>query len=315
MARIVTLTPNPALDVATSTDEVTPEHKLRCTQMLLDPGGGGLNVARVVHELAGQSLAIYPRGGPTGDILSQLLGEKGVSSRALPVAGLTRQSFTVAETLTGREYRFVLPGHTLAQAEWQALLTALEEEARGAGCVVLSGSLPPGVPEDFYAQAALAMRRLGVRVAVDTSGAPLARALEAGVFLAKPNRREFEALTGLSGADVPALAAAARDFVQRGRVEVLVLSLGAGGALLTTADVQLRATPPPVEAKSSVGAGDSFVAGMVHSLMRGEAPQEAFRWAVASGTAALLTPGTELCRREDVERLRGQVRVVPVVAG
>jgi len=292
---------------------VTPEHKLRCGEARFDPGGGGLNVARVVRELGGDSLALYPRGGPTGALLEQLLEARGVPRRAISIAGFTRESFTVLETRSGQEYRFVLPGPVLTQAEWQACLDALAEAAVGAGFIVASGSLPPGAPGDFYARVARVAKGLGGRCVVDGGGEALKAALAEGVYFAKPNRREFRDMTGVKGDDAASLAPAARAFVEKGAAEVLVVSMGADGALLTTRDAQLRAVPPPVQTSSSVGAGDSFVAGMSYALSRGLAPAEAFRWGVASGTAALITPGTELCRRGDVERLLAQVRPEPVL--
>lgn len=314
MPPIVTLTLNPALDVSTATAHVSPEHKLRCDAARFDPGGGGLNVARVVRELGGDSLALYPRGGPSGALLEQLLDARGVPRRAISIAGFTRESFTVLEKNSGQEYRFVLPGPVLTEAEWQACLDMLAEASVGAGFIVASGSLPPGAPVDFYARVARVAKGLGVRCVVDSGGETLKAALAEGVYFAKPNRREFRELTGVAGDDVASLAPAARSFVEKGAVEVLVVSMGADGALLTTRDTQLRAVPPPVETSSSVGAGDSFVAGMSYALARGLPPTEAFRWGVASGTAALITAGTELCRRGDVERLLAQVRPEPVGA-
>lgn len=312
MPTIVTLTLNPALDVSTAAAHVTPEHKLRCDTARFDPGGGGLNVARVVRELGGEALALYPRGGPTGALLEQLLDARGVPRRAIAIAGFTRESFTVLDKGSGQEYRFVLPGPVLTEPEWQACLDTLSEAATGAGFIVASGSLPPGAPLDFYARVARVAKRLGVRCVVDAGGEALQAALAEGVYLAKPNRREFRDMTGVASDDVAALAPAARAFVEKGSAEVLVVSMGADGALLTTRDEQLRAVPPPVETSSSVGAGDSFVAGMSYALARGLAPTEAFRWGVACGTAALITPGTELCRRGDVERMLAQVRPEPV---
>jgi 6-phosphofructokinase 2 len=315
MPPIVTLTVNPAVDVATSTPEVRHEHKLRCGPTRFDPGGGGLNVARVVRELGGEALAVYPRGGPAGELLERLLEEKGVRRHPIPIAGLTRESFTVTETASGREFRFVLPGPALLAAEWQACLDTLEGCAAGAAYVVASGSLAPGVPVDFYARVARVARKLGARLVLDTSGEPLRAALEEGVFLAKPNRREFQGLTGTRTDELTALATAAQAVVHRGSAAVLVVSLGADGALLTTRDVQLQARTPPVQVASSVGAGDSFVGAMTLALASGQAVPEAFRSGVAAGTAALLTPGTDLCRREDVERLLGDIRPRPLRSG
>ncbi|NVJ24234.1 1-phosphofructokinase family hexose kinase [Myxococcus sp. AM011] len=315
MAHIVTLTLNPAIDVATSVPEVTPEHKLRCGTVRRDPGGGGINVARVVRELGGESIAVYTRGGVTGLLLEELLEAKGLLRRSIPVEGATRESFTVAEGTSAREYRFILPGPVLSEREWQRCLSAVGEVATGAAFIVASGSLPQGVPEDFYARVARLGKGLGVRVVVDTSGTPLSVALEEGVFLAKPNRRELRELTGMKAEDLDSQAAAARELVARGRAEVLAVSMGADGALLTTRDTQLRASPPPVETHSSVGAGDSFVAGLTLSLSRGQSYSDALRWGIASGTAALLSQGTDLCLRADVERLFTRVVAVPLARG
>jgi 6-phosphofructokinase 2 len=312
MPQIVTLTLNPAIDLATSVREVTPEHKLRCGPVRRDPGGGGINVARVVRELGGESIAVYTRGGPTGHLLEHLLEEKGLLRRSIPVEGYTRESFTVSEGTSSREYRFILPGPTLSEREWQRCLEAVAEVAVGAAFIVASGSLTPGVPEDFYARLARMGKRQGVRVVVDTSGPALMAALEEGVFMAKPNRRELKELTGMPTEDLATQAAAARELVARGRAQVLAVSMGADGALLTTAQGQLRATPPPVETHSSVGAGDSFVAGLTLALARGGTPDEALRWGIASGTAALLSQGTDLCHRADVERLFTLVKAVPL---
>ncbi|AKF80691.1 phosphofructokinase [Myxococcus fulvus 124B02] len=312
MAHIVTLTLNPAIDVATSVPEVTPEHKLRCGSVRRDPGGGGINVARVVRELGGESIAVYTRGGATGLLLEELLEEKGLLRRSIPVEGSTRESFTVAEGNSAREYRFILPGPVLTEREWQRCLDAVGEVAQGAAFIVASGSLPQGVPEDFYARVARLAKKLGVRCVVDTSGKALAAALEEGVFLAKPNRRELRELTGMQVEHLDAQASAARELVARGRAQVLAVSMGADGALLTTRDVQLRASPPPVETHSSVGAGDSFVAGVTLALARGQSLEEALRWGIACGTAALLSQGTDLCARADVERLFTLVKALPV---
>ncbi len=310
MKPIVTLTINPTIDLATSTAEVTPEHKLRCEPERRDPGGGGLNVARVIHELGGEALALYPRGGPTGELMEQLLESKGLRRWPISISGHTRENFTVTDRKSGREFRFVMPGPTLSEPEWQRCLEAVSTVAADADFIVASGSLAPGMPEDFYARVAQVARKQNARLVLDTNGGPLRAALEEGVYLAKPNRREFRDMTNVAEDNPEAMAAAARSFVEQGRAELLVVSMGAEGALLTTRQGQCRATPPKVETQSSVGAGDSFVGGMTLGLARGLAPEEAFRWGIASGTATLLTTGTELCRRADTERLFAQVRIV-----
>ena len=311
MARIVTLTVNPALDASTSVPYVLPDQKLRCGPPRYEPGGGGINVARAVTRLGGDVLACFPVGGPAGDLLTRLLAGEGVRHRPVPVAGWTRENVNVLEEVSGRQFRFCMPGHTLAPPEWSGLLdlvTALEPAPQ---FLVASGSLPPGVPADFYARLAAAARAKGIRVVLDTSGEPLAAAVERGVFLLKPSLREFQALTGGREPDDASLARAASDAVKRGWCEVLVLSLGAGGALWATASGRERLAAPAVPVKSSVGAGDSLVAGIVHSLADGRSIGEAVRFGVAAGAASVMNPGTELCHREDVERLCPQVLASP----
>ncbi|MGM0574132.1 MAG: 1-phosphofructokinase family hexose kinase [Myxococcota bacterium] len=312
MKPIVTLTINPALDSFTSADEVRSRIKIRCDAPRFDPGGGGINVARAVRRLGGDALAHYPSAGHTGLLLDDLLAREGVTCCAHRVEGTTRQSFHVLDRSTRREYRFVPPGPELSGADWRACLDDLGSREDAPEWIVASGSLGPGVPDDFYARAARAAADLGARFVLDSSGPPLREALGAGVYLAKPNRREFAAAYDLDPDDEEALGRRARSLVEDGCVDVLVVTLGGDGALLTWAEGQLRAHTPSVELQSDVGAGDSFVGGLTLALARGESMEDAFRAGVAAGTAALLTPGTELCRREDADRLRDEVRVEPL---
>jgi len=306
-SRIVTLTLNPAVDIACSTPRVEPEEKLRTTGEYYDPGGGGVNVARVIHDLGGDARAIILVGGATGLLYEELLGGHGVPYDALPIRGRTRVALNVREASTGREYRFVPEGPVIADDEWQAVLTALETVQ--AGWIVASGSLPRGVPEDFYARAAAIAARRGQRFVLDCSGAPLRAALRHGVALAKPSRREFEALVGHALPDNAALAAAALEMVRAGAVEMLVVSLGGAGALLATASGGTFLPALEVAVLSAVGAGDSFLAAMVVSLARGEAPDIAFAWGMAAGAAAVASAGTAHPDPRRVEaffrRLRG----------
>lgn len=311
--RIATLTLNPALDVSTAVDRVRPTHKLRCETPRYDPGGGGINVARVIHQLGGEAVAVFPVGGGTGDMLRDLLAHEGVTIVPVPMAGRTRVSFTVHETTREDEYRFVLPGPELGPEEWQSCRAALARI--GPDYLVASGSLPPGLPATTYAELADLARARGVRLVVDASGEALRAAFGHGAYLVKPSLRELEDMLGTDLSDPARQEAVCRDLIARGACEVLALTLGAEGALLTWAGGQLRLPSPKVEVRSAVGAGDSFVAAMVFKLAA-EAPlAEAFRYGIAAGAAALLTPGTELCRREDVERLYAGLRAQAPVGG
>lgn len=307
MQRIVTLTMNPALDTSSTVEHVVPEHKLRCQAPRCDPGGGGLNVARAIQKLGGTSLAFYPAGGPTGQILRDLLEQEGVPQQPMPIAGWTRENFTILEDASGQQYRFGMPGPTLHEAEWRQCLEVVARGTPPPQYLVASGSLPPGIPDDFYAQLVRTVRNRSVRVIVDSSGAALRAAVQEGVYLIKPNLRELGQLAGSDLTDEIQQEAAARKLVQEGRCEIVVVSLGAAGALFVHEGGCERVRSPTVPIQSKVGAGDSMTAGMVLSLARGLPIREAVRFGIAAGAAAVMTPGTELCRREDTERLYAHI--------
>jgi 6-phosphofructokinase 2 len=308
---IVTLTPNPAIDVSASVDYVVPDHKLRCGTPTYEPGGGGVNVARAVHKLGGAALAVFPAGGPAGALLGRLLQAEGLACRALPIAGWTRENTNITERVTRRQFRFVMPGPTLAVHEWRAILEQVGRLDPAPRYLVASGSLPPGVPGDFYGQLARAVAGRGVRLVLDAPGEALRHALPAGPFMLKPSLREFEQLTGEEGCEESRLPTLAGRLLEQGRCELLVLSLGARGVFWMSASGRGRLTSPAVPVRSSVGAGDSMVAGIVLALARGRDLPDAVRFGVAAGAASVMNPGTELCRPDDVERLYGEIVAVP----
>lgn len=310
-APIVTLTMNPALDVSSTVDRVVSEHKLRCGPSRFDPGGGGVNVSRAILNLGGHSVAVYPLGGPTGQAYRGFLEEAGVIGRVITIAGNTRESFTVDETTTGEQYRFVLQGPTFREPEWRACLSVVADHLPVGGFLVASGSLPPGVPDDFYAMLARIGHEHHIRVVVDASGPALAAALDQGVFLIKPSRDELAELVDAPGElDRPEQVEAARTIVVDGRAQVVALTLGAGGAVLVTAEDELHLPTPKVDVASAVGAGDAFLAGLVLRLAEGRPLADAFRTAVAAGSATAMLPATELCRAEDVSRLEEELAAV-----
>ena len=301
MEPIVTLTLNPSIDVQWELDRMEPERKLRASAPLNFPGGGGVNVARVANVLGGMAIAVFACGSSTGYLLRELVDRHALLTRVVPIAGRTRVSATVFERSTGQEYRINPPGPALTEAEWEACLAAVFDLK--ARYIVASGSLPPGVPEGFYARVARRAKTLGRRLILDTSGEALRMALEEGVYLVKPNARELRelfAVTKATGADLEGMAS---ELIASGRVEVVAVSLGADGAFLCSADGTRRLSTPKVDVKSAVGAGDSFVGGITVGLARGLPVASTFALGVAAGTAAVLTAGSELCRREDVERL------------
>lgn len=310
--RTLTLTPNAALDIWTTTPRITPGPKLRCTPPDEDPGGGGINVSRVIHRLGGDTLALFVAGGRAGDAVADALARDGVPAVRIAMAGTTRQSFSVREDATGEVFRFVTPGPDLQISEAQALLDRLDDCAAGAALVVGSGSLPPGAPDDFWAQAAARTRAAGARFVLDT-GVGAVAALRAGVFVFRENADVIARVAGraLAWPDQVADWASAR--VHDGSAEMIIATEGAQGALLVTADRRIILSPPHVTVQSAIGAGDSFVGGFCHGLTTGHSPEDALRLGVATAAATMLTPGTALCRKEDALRLMdecGEARTV-----
>jgi 6-phosphofructokinase 2 len=306
---IVTVTINPAIDIFVNVARVEPTRKLRCSAPKRDPGGGGINVARVAHRLGGSVTAIYPTGGAIGKLLHRLVEREGIDSLVTPSHVETRENFTAYEETTGEQYRFVLPGSALHRAEWEAVLHKLTTLPEKPKFVVASGSVPPGVPEDFFARVARQAKQLGAQCVIDTSGSALKTALIEGVALIKPNLVELSDLVGAPLDTEDARVAACRKLITDGRVEAVALTLGEQGALLVTADKVYRAQPMSIEPVSTVGAGDSFLGGLVAALATNNSLQQAFRVAVAAGSAAVLSPGTELCRKDVVQRLLPEVKV------
>lgn len=303
MKRIVTLTLNPSIDVACQAEVVEPTHKTRCYAPRYDAGGGGINVSRAIAKLGGHSTALFAKGGLTGAWLDKLLEAQGIERFGLPIEGIIRESFTVTENNTGLQYRFNMPGPQLAEGEWQRCIDAVCQVEPKPDYLVLSGSLPPGVPDDFYGQIAANFRHSQTRVVVDTSGRSLQKALEAGVYLCKPNRRELGQVVDEELKSRETLLEAARFQVENHQAEVVAVSLADEGMLWVSKTNYEFIPAPKVKVVSAVGAGDSSVAGMVLGLAQDWSLAKAIRYGIAAGTAAVLTPGTELCRKEDTDRI------------
>jgi len=311
---IVTLTINPAIDIFVNVGRVESTRKLRCSPPKRDPGGGGINVARVAHRLGADVTAIYPIGGQIGKLLHRLVEREDIASLVTPSHVETRENFTAYEESTGEQYRFVLPGSPLHRAEWEAVLDRLASLPERPKFVVASGSVPPGAPDDFFARVARHAKALGAKTVIDTSGKALAAVLDEGVTVIKPNLIELmEFVAAPLDCDEDRIAAC-RKLAADGRAEIVALTLGENGALLVTAKRAWRALPVAIEPVSTVGAGDSFLGGLVAALAAGKPLDEAFRVAVAAASAAVMTPGTGLCQPEDVKRLLPKVKIREVEA-
>lgn len=300
-SRILTLTVNPALDLATEAESVQPVHKIRTVGEHYDAGGGGINVARVIHELGGVTLALFVAGGATGRMIEQMLSETGVPWQCIPFGGTTRISLTVRERSSGLEYRFVPQGPAFVAADGDRILGALAELE--AQWVVASGSLPPGLASDFYARAAKIAAARGARFALDTSGAALKETLGHGIDLLKASLGEFESIVGHEVRDPAAQCRHAKDMVRAGQARMIALTLGRDGALLATADDVIRLPALAVTERSAVGAGDSFLAGLVLGLAQGRSNRDALRMALATAAAAVASAGTARVDRSKVEAL------------
>jgi len=305
MAKIVTLTLNPTVDLSSDAEAVRPVRKVRTRNERFDPGGGGVNVARVIAKLGGDVEAIYLAGGEIGALLDRLLAEQGIARHRIAIEGQTRVGYIVHEQTTGLEYRFVPEGPRIAAADCRACLAALAE--RRADYVVCSGSLPGGAPADTYVRFAEAAAAQGAKFVLDSSGDGLRTTLETdNVYLVKPSLGELEQFVGRKlGPDEAADAAAS--IVARGLAELVAVTLGADGAILARQGEVVRLPAIPVRVNSAVGAGDSFLAAMVWALSEGRSIPDAFHLGVAAGAAAAMTPGTELCRADDVWTLYDRV--------
>jgi len=310
---IVTLTLNPALDMSTQVPDLVPDHKLRCTEPLLDPGGGGLNVSRAIAALGGDSLALVALGGLTGDRLAGLIRAEGVPFLALSAPGETRQSLTVTEASTGRQYRFMLPGPVWHAEDQQRVFGLLRASARPGAFGVISGSQPPGVPADFPAQLSAAMP--GLMIVLDTSGPALAEAVAnpiPGLNILRMDGAEAERLAGGPLPRREDTADFAQSLVRRGVARRVVVARGADGNVLADADGRLFAHAAKVTVVSTVGAGDSFVGALVLMLARGAEAGTALSYACAAASAAVASDATRLCRPQDVQRLLPQCSVMAV---
>ncbi|MDU0370580.1 1-phosphofructokinase family hexose kinase [Hymenobacter endophyticus] len=303
MPRIITLTLNPTVDKSTTADHIVPDQKLRCAAPKFEPGGGGINVSRALRRLGSESVAVFPAGGPSGTMLQQLLAQEQLQYRAVETQGNTRENFIVVDSTTSQQYRFGMPGTELRPEEQQRVLEALRELAAGTEFLVISGSLPPGVEPELLVRVVRAAKSMGVKVVADTSGPALQAVLQEGVYLAKPNVGELSKLAGVDELDNEAVAQAAQQLVQEGKAEILVVSLGPQGACLVSQNSIDHVPAPAVKKRSTVGAGDSMVAGLVHGLSTGLSLPEVARLGVACGSAATMNPGTELFRKDDVDRL------------
>lgn len=309
MRRVLTITLNPAIDITTAVPELLPGRKLRCETPRIDPGGGGINASRVIKELGGASTALVAVAGATGALMRELLADAGVEAVFLDADGMTRQSFAVHDRATGEQFRFVLPGPTQDAAFAERALARVSKLLADGEYpyVVASGSLPPGLADDFYGSTAELVHSRGSRLILDTSGPALKAALGRGVFLVRPDFAEAKTLAADLGADAEGPETVARSILDRGGAEVMIVTLGADGALLVSEGGSVYIRPPRVRVVSAVGAGDSFVGALSFALAEGWPLERACAYGVAAAAAAVTTEATELAHKPDVDRLFARI--------
>lgn len=301
--RVITLTVNPVIDKSVSVAGIRPNSKLRCTSPTYHPGGGGVNVSRALKKLGHDSLCIYLAGGSPGEHLKQLLDKENIEQLAVPINGWTRDNLAVFDTMTKQQYRFVIPGPFVEKKEWEILLNQLEQTLAEDDYLVASGKLSPGIPDDFYAQVASIVQKKHARFILDTSGEALIQASKSHIYLMKPNLGELSTLCGIESISVVDLESIAKNFLDSHDCEILVVSLGAKGALLATKHNMEYIPAPAVLQKTAIGAGDSMVAGMIASLLEGKTLSDMVKYGVACGAAATMYEGTQLCKKVDADTL------------
>lgn len=308
---IGTITLNPSIDEHIVIDKLVKDDAIRARETRRDPGGKGINVSRAVKELGGQTIALGVAGGCAGYMLRSLMAEKGIAFDTLELPQESRINVIITDRSDRTQTRISAPGPRLSLAEVDSFIDRVLAYKPAPRWWVLGGNLPPGAPNDLYVRLVRELQGRGAKCLLDADDEVLKLGVQAKPYLIKPNEYEFERLVGRPLPDEAAMLQAAREIVSSG-VEVVAATLGRKGALVITPTQAFRASSPPVEVKSKVGAGDSFLAGCVLALSQGRPLEEALRLAMAAGTAAVMNEGTQLCRKEDVESMITRVKVEPV---
>ncbi len=302
--QVLTITMNPALDKSTGAKHIEPTKKIRCDEPVFTPGGGGVNVSRAIKKLGGVSTAWYLAGGSSGDKYEKLVEKEGIKQRKFDIPVDTRENVMVYDKTTSKNYRFGMPGPNIDKKIADLLLDEIQRMDDRPDYIVASGSLPRGIPVDFYRQLGEICSLHEIKLVLDTSGEPLKQALKAKVFMLKPNLRELATLAGKDAIIGMEQEGLAKKLLDEGRCENIVLSLGAKGAMFAQHKSEIEyVIPPTIPIVSTVGAGDSMIAGIMMGLMNGYSGKNAVQYGTAAGTAATMTPGAELCKKEDTEKI------------
>jgi 6-phosphofructokinase 2 len=301
--KILTITFNPTVDKSSTVDSIKTEKKLRCTQPVYEPGGGGINVSRGLERLGIPSIAFFTSGGRTGELLEKLLEKENIEILSHKVSGETRENFTVVDTSNNEQYRFGMPGEDVSEKECNALHDTILSISPFPEIIVISGSLPEGMNPSYLSGLIRQLKEKHAKIIIDTSGDALTEALKEGVYMVKPNLGELSRLSGKEELDNESADEAARELINEGKAEIVAVSMGPQGAYLVTKDESIHVPAPSVKKLSTVGAGDSMVAGMVSIIAKSGSLTEMARMGVACGSAATMSKGTGLFTKENAGKL------------
>lgn len=302
MSKIITITFAPSVDKSASVSAIFSEKKMRCSALISEPGGGGINVARVINRLGGDVKAIFPSGGYLGMFLNHLLENDNVPFVSIQSKNETRENYVILDQATNKQYRFGMPSIELFENELKSILQVIEKQEK-VDFIVASGSLPPGIPLNIYAQLSKIATKKKAKLIVDTSGEALKNALNEDVYLLKPNLEELGILLDKKDLKFEDIEVLAKELIHKRHCQIIVVSLGANGAMLITKDETYSIKPPKVKVKSTVGAGDSMVAGIVFGLSNNLNLKECLQYGIACGTATTMNSGSALCQIKEVKRL------------
>lgn len=298
---ITTLTINPALDKSAKVNSLVPDQKLQCHSIVYQPGGGGINVSRVLNRLEEQTNCIITSGGDTGKSLNELLLKEGIKPKTVFVKAWTRENLSVVDVKTNFQYRFGMPSNDLQQEEIDEIKLMLDKCLNNNDILVLSGSLPQNVPTNYYASLIKHVSQKNIKIIIDTSGPALTEALKEKVFLIKPNQRELaqwadkEFLSSMEQEDF------ALEMVATGKATYVVVSLGARGAFMASKEGIVYQSTPSISAKSTIGAGDSMVAGLIYGIKNNYSVNDILKWGVACGVATTMSEGTNLASKSNIK--------------
>ncbi len=304
---VVTITFSPCIDKSVSVKKLIPTTKMKCFDEVSYPGGGGINIARVLTRFDVDVTALFAVDQCNRAFFEKSLNAEKVKHIAVPTVTKTRENIEVVDEHSNKQFRFVMPTNELTPEEWSSFFVKLQGFKR-IDFLVVSGSLPQNAPSSIFTELSKIAISKKAKFIVDTSGKSLKMALKEPLFLIKPNLEEFAILTGNKTVGIANLRKTALKFLMDNTCENLVISLGSQGAMLFNAKETHTIKPPKVNAISTVGAGDSMLAGIIVGLVQEASLETCLKLGVAFGTATTLKDGTSLCTKADVTNLLPKIR-------